>query len=230
LARAHVLVGAHQDARTHLSLAIELSRRLGDLLGEALSHSNLASVLDRQDRPDEALEHAQRALAVYRSTGDKTGQSRLLNTIGWLHTRTGDYQQALTHSQEALELCHSLDDNDVLEAAIQDSLGHAHHHLGEHRQAIECYHHALDLSRKTRQRYEQAGTLTRLGDTHDATGDHDAARHAWEQAQTLLDDLQHPDAEKVRQKLREASNRVGPDTSGFNGLARLAWFARPVGG
>jgi hypothetical protein len=36
---------------------------------------------------------------------------------------------------------------------------------------------------------------------HD-TGDHDAARDAWEQAQAIFEDLQHPDAEQVRLKIK----------------------------
>jgi predicted negative regulator of RcsB-dependent stress response len=40
------------------------------------------------------------------------------------------------------------------------------------------------------------------GDTHHAAGDHDAARDTWEQAQAIFEDLQHPDAEQVRHKLK----------------------------
>jgi hypothetical protein len=40
------------------------------------------------------------------------------------------------------------------------------------------------------------------GDTHHAVGDHNAARDAWEQAQAIYEDLQHPDAEQVRLKLK----------------------------
>jgi hypothetical protein len=53
-----------------------------------------------------------------------------------------------------------------------------------------------------RERFEEADTLTRLGYTHHAAGDHDDARNTWEQAQTILEDLQHPDAENVRRKLK----------------------------
>ena len=81
------------------------------------------------------------------------------------------------------------------QAATWDSLGYAHHHLGHHAQAITCYQQALDLFRDLGDRYDEADTLTHLGDTHHAAGDPDAARDAWQQALTILDELDHPDAD-----------------------------------
>ena len=44
-------------------------------------------------------------------------------------------------------------------------------------------------------------TLVRLGETHESAGDLDATRTAWQQALTILDRLDHPDAQGVRAKL-----------------------------
>jgi tetratricopeptide (TPR) repeat protein len=78
---------------------------------------------------------------------------------------------------------------------------HAHHHLGHHPQALTCYQHALDLFRDLGDRYEEAATLTRLGDTHHAAGDLAAARDTWQRALVILDELDHPYADQVRAKL-----------------------------
>jgi hypothetical protein len=61
--------------------------------------------------------------------------------------------------------------------------------------------YALRLYRDLTDRYYESDTLTHLGDTHLAVGDPDAARAAWRQALTILDDLDHPDAQNVRAKL-----------------------------
>jgi len=87
-----------------------------------------------------------------------------------------------------------------------DSLGYAHHHLGNHNQAITCYGHALDLVRDLGERYGEVTALTHLGDTHHAAGNPDAARTAWRHALTILDDLDRPDtdhfhADQLRTKL-----------------------------
>src|SRR5262249_37814425 len=83
------------------------------------------------------------------------------------------------------------------------SLGYAHHHLGHHTQAIACYQHALRLLRDLGDRYHEATTLTHLGDTHHTAGNPDAARDAWQQALTILDQLDHPHADTVRAKLHQ---------------------------
>jgi predicted negative regulator of RcsB-dependent stress response len=44
-------------------------------------------------------------------------------------------------------------------------------------------------------------TIIRLGDAHHEAGDPAAARHAWQQAPNILDDLHHTDAAQVRDKL-----------------------------
>jgi predicted negative regulator of RcsB-dependent stress response len=44
-------------------------------------------------------------------------------------------------------------------------------------------------------------TLTHLGDTWRSSGDHQAARDAWQQALDILDDLGHQDAAEVRASL-----------------------------
>jgi hypothetical protein len=50
-------------------------------------------------------------------------------------------------------------------------------------------------------RYGEADILTHLGDTHQITGNPQAAREAWQQALSILEELEHPEAEQVRNKL-----------------------------
>jgi hypothetical protein len=61
-------------------------------------------------------------------------------------------------------------------------------------------------------RYGEAFTLTNLGDTHHAAGHPHAARTAWQQALTILDQLDHPDAEQVRTKLAALDIPTGVDS------------------
>jgi tetratricopeptide (TPR) repeat protein len=87
------------------------------------------------------------------------------------------------------------------QADTWDSLGHAHHQLGDDRRAIACYEQALDLFAQVRDRYAEAGTYANLGRSHRALSDVDAARAAWRRALTILDDLGDADAEAIRVEL-----------------------------
>jgi tetratricopeptide (TPR) repeat protein/transcriptional regulator with XRE-family HTH domain len=194
-------LGSGADDQAHGHRALELYQQLGDLAGQGAAHNNLAASLEQQGSHREALDHARQALELFRAAGHQAGQARALNAVGWCCSLLGDHQQALTHCQQALALHRELD-NQTGEAETLDSLGRAHQHLGHHQHAIECYRRSLDLRRTIRHRYDEAVTLTHLGDAHHAAGDHAAARDTWEQAQAIFEDLQHPDAEQVRLKLK----------------------------
>jgi hypothetical protein len=60
---------------------------------------------------------------------------------------------------------------------------------------------AIELFEDLGDRYFQAGTLTNLGDTHQAAGRPEAAQEVWRRALAILEDLGHADAETVRAKL-----------------------------
>ena len=200
LARAHAQLGLHDIAQTHHERARQLYSGLGDLGGQAYTHISAGMMCGVQGRLPEALDHTQQALDLYRAAGNRAGQARALNNIGWYRIELGDYPKAITCCQQALalhrEVGHRYDD-----AATWNTLGHAHGRLGHHREAIECFQQALHRQRKSGWRNGEAGTLTSLGDTHHALGDVDAARLAWQGALEILDQLHHPDADRVRTKL-----------------------------
>jgi tetratricopeptide (TPR) repeat protein len=200
LARAYIKLGRLDDAHAQLRHALDLYHRSGDPVGQARTHIGLAQVWVRRGRPTEALDHARQALDLSQAAGHRPGQAAALNAVGWYHALLGDHRQALTACRQAITLHQDFGDR-YGQAATWDSLGYAHHHLGHHAQAVTCYRHALDLFRDIGDRYYEADTLTRLGDTHHTAGHSDAARTAWQQALTILDQLDHPDADQVRTKL-----------------------------
>jgi hypothetical protein len=57
------------------------------------------------------------------------------------------------------------------------------------------------LKRQLSDRYFEACTLTRLGDAHYRTNNFASARENWQQALTFIDQLGHPDADKIRARL-----------------------------
>jgi tetratricopeptide (TPR) repeat protein len=200
LARAYTRLNRFDDADTQLQNAMRLYDRSADQAGQADTHDYLTILWWRRNRLDRALDHAWRCLDLSRAIGHKGRMARALNGIGWIQALLGDAQSALPSCEQALALHTELGDLHG-QAHTWDSLGYAHHHLGHHGQAVACYRNALGMVRHLGDRYQEAETLGNLGDTHLATGEVDAARDAWQQALTILDELSHPDAEQVRAKL-----------------------------
>jgi tetratricopeptide (TPR) repeat protein len=87
-----------------------LFHELGDQVGAAKTHLNLAGLLGLQGRYPEAVRQARRARQLFRVADDRTGQARALNNIGWYLTRAGDHRSALAYSGKALALQQELGD------------------------------------------------------------------------------------------------------------------------
>ncbi len=102
--------------------------------------------------------------------------------------------------EQALALCHEIGER-LCEGGTWDSLGYIHHNLGNHLHAFAYYQQAIDRWRELGNRYHQATTLVHLGETQYSAAGREAARVTWQQALAILDDLHHPDADKVRVKL-----------------------------
>jgi DNA-binding SARP family transcriptional activator/tetratricopeptide (TPR) repeat protein len=220
LARAHRVLGyayvelaRFDDAHTQFRHALEVSCEAGDLVGQALARYKLAMALERQGRRAECLDHARHALDLFRMAGHRHGQAHALNMVGWYHALLGDHEQALAHCERALDLIQEVGDRDA-EAATWDSLGYAHHHLGHHAQAVTCFQRSLDLSQTLGYRLREADTLIHLGDVHDVAGGFGPARDAWQRALTILTDLDHPDAARVRTRLASMAANASANPAG----------------
>jgi len=202
LGSAYTRLGRYNDARANLEDALNLFHALGDTTGGAHAHLHVCEVYERLGRHADALHHARLTLELARRAGNPRWCARGLNAVGWYHALLGEYRQALTHCEQALALQEEMGDRDGA-ADSWDSLGYAHHHLGEYERAIECYQRAVELWREIGRRHGQADTLVNLGDTLAALDRPDSAREAWRQALVILEDLGHPDAERVRPRLHQ---------------------------
>jgi tetratricopeptide (TPR) repeat protein/transcriptional regulator with XRE-family HTH domain len=200
LANACMNLGDHDQARSHFAGSLALYQQLGSSRGEAKAHQNLGVLSERQGRYADALGHGQQALRRYQALGDKASEAEALNDVGWYYGLLGDYQQTRAFCMRSLSLNAGVG-NRLADGSTWDSLGYAEHHLGNLTEAATCYQRALSLYREAGARLYEAATLTRLGDTCHAAGQLAQARQAWQQALTVFEDLQHPDADKVRAEL-----------------------------
>jgi tetratricopeptide (TPR) repeat protein/transcriptional regulator with XRE-family HTH domain len=198
-------LGNHDEAGRLCAESLTLYQRLGNRLGEAKVHFNLATALaDGQGRLADALGHAEQALRLYQAMGDKASEATALNNAGWIHGQLGDYQQARALCRQALSLCEEVG-HLWLEGHVWDSLGYAERHLGNLAEAASCYQRALSRYREAGDRLSEAIGLGYLGDTCQAAGQRAQAREAWQEALAIFDELRNPEAaDEIRAKLASA--------------------------
>jgi DNA-binding SARP family transcriptional activator/tetratricopeptide (TPR) repeat protein len=200
-ARDHVgTLGDYQWVPGYYADMASLYQRLGNRRGQAVCRYALAALAEYQGHYARALGHAEQSVGLFRGIGDKAGETELLNAVGWYHALLGDYPQARRLCRQALARNTDYGSRH-LEGEIWNSLGYTEYHAGDLGEAAACYERALSIFRAVGDRWGQADTLTNLGDIQRAAGEPLAARHAWQQALAILDDLQHPDAAKIRAKL-----------------------------
>ncbi|MFC8429482.1 BTAD domain-containing putative transcriptional regulator [Streptomyces sp. NPDC057253] len=203
LGRACSLLRRYREAEDHLHQALSRFEALGDDLGQAHTWRALGWVMTRTERHDEAIRQTRHALDLYRLAGHLSGQADAMNAIAWYEGVLGDYDKAMTDALRSLSLYRRMSDRGGShEANTWDTLAYAHHHLGNYRRAQTCYRRAIDKLRRNGDRYNEAGSLTRLGDTCAASGDDAAARAVWAQAADILTEIDPPWAAEVRAKLQ----------------------------
>jgi tetratricopeptide (TPR) repeat protein len=195
-------LGNYEDAHAHMRRALSIYAERGDRPGEGYVHNAFAVVLYHQGRESDALDQALQALEAFAGTDDQPGRALALNSAGWMYTHFGDHRQALRYCEQAVDLLHDLGNREG-EASALDSLGYAHQQLGNHAESVTYFQRAIDLYGEIGHRWGVAETLGRLGDAHQAAGDLGKARTAWEEALAILDDLDHPEAARIRAKLSE---------------------------
>jgi len=193
-------LGRWDEADLHLSRSLELFGRLGDVAGHSAAHRSSAFLANSRKRHEDALDHYRQARALYRASGQRGKEAYVLNEVGWTYILQGRYADALEECRQAIAIHEEYGDRNGA-AAAWDSLGYAHHHLHHHDRALECFGKALELYRAVRDRYLEADTLVHIGETHHARGDHARAAHAWRQALDILQDIGHPEAALVRDRL-----------------------------
>ncbi|NRQ32552.1 tetratricopeptide repeat protein [Nonomuraea sp. NN258] len=203
LARAHMRLTKYEDAHDHYSSALAIYTAADDTVGQAHTYGNLSAVRVLQEHHRSALHYARQSFLLFEQAGHRAGMARALNAIGWYQLLLHDYDQAVESCTRALDLHTEIDDRHGL-ANTYNSLGLAHRNLGEHAEATACYQRSVDLYRSLGDRYNEADTLTHQGENLLESGDHDGAHRLWHNALRILDDLGHPDAAKLRDRITQA--------------------------
>jgi tetratricopeptide (TPR) repeat protein len=207
LGRALSTGGRHAEASNHLQRALVLFSRYGDRISYAGTALTLAGDLGMLGQPAQALALSERSLEIYQTAGHRAGRVNALGAVGWYHLLLGSYEQGLAICQQAIQLEPLADDPSAkhMRAAVLDSIGYAHHHLGHHSAAAVSYREALLISQSTEQDKFQSMILDHLGDAYLAAANAAAACDAWAQALAIVNDLHNPCAGQLRAKIRDTN-------------------------
>lgn len=183
-------------AQKYYEKALEVSRMLGDRLGEGNSLSNLGLICFDLEQMDKAAEYIQSALDISRLIGDRKGEANRLGHLGNICLKNGLIEQAVTYFEQAVEINRKIGYR-FNEGNWLGSLGTAHRYLQHMDQAISYYEHALKISREIKHLDGERIWLTNLGITYRDLGRWPEAIDCLEQALIISNRMSDKSAEIV---------------------------------
>ncbi|WP_165552887.1 AfsR/SARP family transcriptional regulator [Kribbella speibonae] len=202
LARGHMAMREWDEAIRQHELALGIAEELDDDAAIAHGSLGLGRVYTRIGDHRRAIEHTQRALRIYERTGHVDARANALNNLGWYHSELGEYQAGLDYAQQSLKL-YTESDSEFGRAVASDTSGYALVGLGRFDEAIDLYTVAVDVLRALGRRLDTADCLMAMARVQDRAGRGDGARASYAAALEILDALDHPDAETVRNCLAQ---------------------------
>jgi len=193
--------GAFPEAHFHLERALSIHAGNGDTNQIALTHHGIAELYGRQQMFAEKLFHAKQALDIFRSSGDEICEASTLGSVANAYRSLHDFGQALSYGRLGVNLARKIGDR-VGEASCLSEVAYALHNLGEYNEAIELNERAAAIFQATGNDYSLGFAYTEMGDSYAMMGDFKSAQKTYAKSIAIFDELQHPHADIIREKLR----------------------------
>jgi tetratricopeptide (TPR) repeat protein len=198
---AQLHLGHHDPAKDHFEQALALDRAEGHHLGEATALEQLGLASLRADDPEEALCYFTEARALHDQIGRAYGAALMTRRIGEAHRASGRYPEAAEYLADAHRRFTELGDP-YHGARSLTSLAEAYLGAGHPKDAIPLLRDALAAMAQLGSRHQEARIHVLLADTTAVLGDHGAQRSHLQQALTIYDAIEAPEADQVRARLK----------------------------
>lgn len=158
-----------------MTTAVEASRRLTYVYGEARALGFLAFAYYMLSNHEKALQILPEAIALLEQTDDERSLARCLSVLAAVHRSVGSYEKAFAVAYRALEFHRKIGDR-ASEAWVLDGMGGTYSEMGDYDRAIEVHEQSLAIFRDLEDNVGVARALNGLGMVHYERGDYRAAR------------------------------------------------------
>ncbi|CAM3499715.1 tetratricopeptide repeat protein [Kibdelosporangium persicum] len=199
LATALARLGRLDQALAQLTQAMGVIETAADDLDLAHYHLSFARIHEAKGDPATALTHAQQAWEGVQAMNEPLRRADALNVMGRQLSLLGNHAEALPVCERALAL-YSLHGNREGQAEVLMTIGDTQRQLGRVHEAVAHYRQAIDLDRDLGDQYWEAIGLEHLADARMDIGEAVAAEPELRRAVEILEQLRHPDTDRVRSK------------------------------
>jgi tetratricopeptide (TPR) repeat protein len=183
-----------------LEIALTAARRLQDRGGEGATLGNLGLAYTDLGETRRAIQFHEQYLAIAWEIGDRRGEGAALGSLGIAYKDLGETRRAIQFDKQYLAIAREIGDRRG-EGNALGNLGIAYKKLGETRRAIQFYTEQLAIVREIGDRRGEGNALWNMSLALDQLGEHAQAIQHAEQALTIRDQIEDPNAAKVRARL-----------------------------
>jgi len=199
--------------------ALQRARRQQDSYFEASALGDLALLRMNDARYDEAMDRFQQALSLFEKIPSHRLVARTLDNLGYCELQLGETEKALRLFEEASQQSSSLGLWSDQQASL-GRIGDCYYGNGDLPSALAYYQRALDIARRTHERFWIANWLYDLAATSIDTGDLAKAEEYNDQALALQEQMQNP-VERLYPRLNAA--RLAALRSQFDEAQNRYW-------
>jgi tetratricopeptide (TPR) repeat protein/transcriptional regulator with XRE-family HTH domain len=176
------------DWHTTASAAAAAAEADNDPAGQAVAQLNLADVLRRFSRYEQAVPHYQRTLALSQEVGWLDGQATALANLGGVYLFLGRLAQAAEHLSQALRIDRETG-RPGGEASRLNNLGIVYWQMGRLEQSAAFYRGAASIRAASGRDHGEASARSNLAEVYHALGRFSVARDQLDRAIDLVQQL-----------------------------------------
>lgn len=134
----------------------------------------IARILFRFARYDEALVFLEKNLSLSRASGERMVESESLNNISQIHDARGEYDTALKYLEQSLSISQEIGYLESKSTTL-NNIGGIHRAKGEYDTALWYLEQSLSISQEIGDRVGEGTALNNIGQIHKASGDYSTA-------------------------------------------------------
>ncbi|MBU7027165.1 MAG: tetratricopeptide repeat protein [Theionarchaea archaeon] len=181
-------LGEWDTAIDYYEKSLEISEKLGDIHGMALTYGNLGLVYAKKGEWDKAIDYYEKSLEISEKLGDIHGMALTYNNLGSVYADKGEWDKAIDYYEKSLEISEKLGDIHGM-AQTYNNLGSVYADKGEWDKAIDYYEKNLEISEKLGDIHGMAQTYNNLGLVYAKKGEWDKAIDYYEKSLEISEKL-----------------------------------------
>jgi tetratricopeptide (TPR) repeat protein len=211
LGHVYFYLGENRTAIDYYQQALALAQKSGDKYNECNSLNGLGNAYGGLREFRTAIDYLKRSLTIARQISDKWLECNALTNLGVVNYDLGKVRTSIDYHKLSLTVAREIGYRSF-EGHILSDLGAGYQSIGKVRTAIKHYQQALAIVREVGDRRAEGHILSNIGRAYSFLGKIKMARRFMEEGLAILDELEAPDAKRVRQWL--------------NGLHTWGWLLR----